>query len=116
MNDTPADAMQLKPCPFCGEHCAALVVDQGDKWARYEPSCLEVRTGYDLGDNAPWRTELSAAWNTRTPSLAAQDGLAEALRHIVHLFDSSPITEQLFKPSAVTDIRAALASIEQPHD
>lgn len=55
----------LKPCPFCGEQCATLVIDQGDKWAHYEPSCLEVRTGYDLSDDAAWRAEAITAWNTR---------------------------------------------------
>ena len=48
----------------------------------------------------------------RTASLAAQDGLVEALEHIVHLFDSRPITERLFKPSAVTAIRKALSAIK----
>lgn len=171
-NDTPADAMELKPCPFCQreaiwrpmtEECGVPfgvnVQHTSDCWLNYE------KTGRAPFDDLPVR------WNTRTtslaaqdswqplsqddaetellsclknmkvagddkclidemrwrglwiyrktgtrPSLAAQDVLVDALRHIVHLFDSRPITEQLFKPSAVTDIRAALASIEQPHD
>ena len=60
-------SQHLEPCPHCGEHCMSLVVDQGDKWAHYEPSCTEVRTGYDLSPEAPWRAEAVAAWNTRTP-------------------------------------------------
>lgn len=58
----------LKPCPFCGEQCATLIVNQGDKWAHYEPTCLEVRTGYNLSDDAPWRAEAIAAYNTRRPT------------------------------------------------
>ena len=65
-----ATVEQLEPCPFCGERCANLVIDQGDKWAHYEPSCLEVRTGYDLSNDAPWRAEAIAAWNRR-----AQDAI-----------------------------------------
>lgn len=57
----------LEPCPFCGEDCAELVINQGDKWAHYEPGCLEVRTGYDLSETADWRDEAIAAWNRRTP-------------------------------------------------
>jgi hypothetical protein len=58
----------LKPCPFCGEQCADLIIDQGDKWAHYSASCLEVRTGYNISDDAPWRDEAIAAWNTRQPT------------------------------------------------
>lgn len=57
---------KLLPCPFCGEHCATLEINQGDKWAHYEPSCLEVRTGYIVkNENAPWRKDAIKAWNTR---------------------------------------------------
>lgn len=70
---------ELKQCPFCSEQCATLVIDQGDKWAHYEPSCLEVRTGYDLSDDAAWRAEAITAWNTRA-SDAEITRLTEALR------------------------------------
>jgi hypothetical protein len=70
---------ELKPCPFCSEQCATLAINQGDKWAHYEPSCLEVRTGYDLSDDAAWRAEAIAAWNTRA-SDAEITRLTEALR------------------------------------
>ena len=56
---------ELKPCPFCGEQCADLDVTPGDKWAKYEPTCLDVRTGYNMAEDAPWRAEAIAAWNTR---------------------------------------------------
>lgn len=69
---------ELKMCPFCSEQCATLVIDQGDKWAHYEPSCLEVRTGYDLSDDAAWRAEAIAAWNARA-SDAEITRLTEAL-------------------------------------
>ena len=60
----------LLPCPFCGEQCAILVIDQGDKWAHYEPDCLEVRTGYNLASDAEWRAKAINAWNTRTREAA----------------------------------------------
>ena len=54
---------EVLPCPFCGECCQELVSDI--KWAGYAPTCLEVRTGYDDSELAPWRAEAIAAWNTR---------------------------------------------------
>lgn len=72
---------ELKPCPFCGGQCAQLVIDQGDKWAHYEPSCLEVRTGYNVSDNAPWIADAITAWNTRQPD-SQVTALLEALRTI----------------------------------
>lgn len=67
MTDDKDNAV-LEPCPFCRKQCATLVIDQGDKWAHYGPSCLEVRTGYNLSEDAPWRDEAIAAWNTRQPT------------------------------------------------
>ena len=65
MTSNPADV--LLPCPFCGNHCAALNIDQGTKWAHWEPTCLEVRTGYNLDADAPWRAQVAHLWNTRIP-------------------------------------------------
>lgn len=72
-----SDAPVLKPCGHCGEQCADLIIDQGDKWAHYSASCLEVRTGYDLSNDAPWRVEAIAAYNKRQPT--PSDDLREAL-------------------------------------
>lgn len=58
----------LKNCPFCGENCADIAVDQGNKWAHYEAGCLEVRTGYIMDEDATWRDEAIKAWNTRAES------------------------------------------------
>ena len=52
---------EMRNCPFCGERCATLEVTQGDKWGGYVPGCLEVRTGYNDADDAPWRAEAIAA-------------------------------------------------------
>ena len=72
----------LKPCPHCGKQCADLIIDQGDKWAHYSASCLEVRTGYNISDDAPWRVEAIAAYNTRQPTQSdALQAENEALRH-----------------------------------
>ena len=84
MTDTPV----LKPCGHCGEQCADLIIDQGDKWAHYSASCLEVRTGYNLSSDAPWRAEAIAAYNKRQPTqsdaeiIAENKRLREALAHI----------------------------------
>ena len=61
-----------KPCPFCGG--SAVVTredhDQGTKWGRAVcDSCgaegPEVRTGYDLKADAPWRDDAIEVWNER---------------------------------------------------
>jgi hypothetical protein len=65
------DSAVLLPCPFCGGQCAQLVIDQGYKWAHYEPSCLEVRTSYNVSEDAPWKAEAITAWNTRQPQTDA---------------------------------------------
>ena len=72
----------LLPCPHCGKQCADLIIDQGDKWAHYSASCLEVRTGYNISDDAPWRDYAIAAWNTRQPTQS--DALREALEDLLH--------------------------------
>jgi hypothetical protein len=64
---------KLLPCPFCGDDCAIIVIDQGDKWGRYEPSCLEVRTGYDTSPDAKWRIEAARLWNTRALPTGGDD-------------------------------------------
>lgn len=71
--------VELLPCPFCGENCADLVINQGNKWAHYEPGCLEIRTGYVIDENAPWQKEAIDAWNTR--ALTEREAkLVEAVR------------------------------------
>lgn len=99
------DSAVLEPCGHCGEQCATLVIDQGDKWAHYEPSCLEVRTGYDLSDDAPWRDEAIAAWNTRQPTQREED-LATALNATAAACADHVKT--------IMQLRAELAALRQP--
>jgi len=74
----------LRECPFCGEMCAEMHISPGDKWAQFIPSCLEVRTGYDISDDATWHKEAIALWNTRAQSTTQQklDLAVEALKAI----------------------------------
>lgn len=63
---------ELLPCPFCGKACQSFQTDSSGKWGRIEPSCLEVRTGYNIFEDAPWKKEAAAAWNTRSaPAMEA---------------------------------------------
>lgn len=78
--DKPATPL---PCPFCGEQCAVL--NEDIKWAGYQPSCLEVRTGYDSSPDAEWRAEALAAWNRRAPDLTAIN--AELVEVIANLLE-----------------------------
>lgn len=61
----------MKPCPFCGSTVGLNFVDsQGCKWGNAVcPDCgamgPEVRTNYDVGENAPWHEEATKEWNTR---------------------------------------------------
>lgn len=74
------------PCPFCGEQCAVL--NEDIKWAGYQPSCLEVRTGYDSSPDAEWRAEALAAWNRRVPDPTAINAeLVELLALAAGLID-----------------------------
>ena len=80
----------LKNCPFCGEQCATLEINQGYKWAHYEAGCLEVCTGYIMDEGANWRTEAILVWNTRTSdtqieSLTAQLEAALAANEVNRL-------------------------------
>ena len=80
----------LKPCPHCGKQCADLIIDQGDKWAHYSASCLEVRTGYNISDDAPWRVEAIAAYNTRQPtqSDALREENERLREHLISALDT----------------------------
>jgi len=71
-------------CPFCGESKNfGFEVDQGDKWGRVVcKSCAaegpEVRTSYDMSDNAPWRNSAIAAWNRRELMVSPDKEIVDA--------------------------------------
>ena len=79
----------LKPCPFCG---AAFLIAQEPHdnhpvagmfyiYHDYGPISSAARACIiDVRRHFASREEAITAWNTRTTSLAAQDGLVEALR------------------------------------
>lgn len=101
------DSAVLEPCGHCGEQCATLVIDQGDKWAHYEPSCLEVRTGYDLSDDAPWRAEAIAAWNTRQPTQS--DALREENERLRALLARTVNLAEVYAEGTGTNFKEAMA-------
>ena len=103
MSDT-----ELKLCPFCGKQCSQLVIDQGDKWAHYEPSCLEVRTRYNTNDDAPWIAEAITAWNTRQP-----DPQVTALVEAASSLLSSLLDGGLGRANQVDALGVALSNWEQ---
>lgn len=78
MTDT-TPAPELMPCPFCTEGKSVSTYfdhEQGDKWGYASCDACgargpEVRTNYDRDDNAPWRAEAIAAWNTRADLIPA---------------------------------------------
>lgn len=75
-NDTPADAM--KPCPFCGGEQTAIAPYHDHEFGDVEWNIICKACGASVRRDL--EAEAIAAWNTRTTSLAAQDGLVEALR------------------------------------
>lgn len=56
------------PCPFCGSSVINFDNDNR-KWGYVECECgargPEIRTGYDLSDQAKWRMEAVEKWNKR---------------------------------------------------
>lgn len=79
---------ELKPCQFCTQGKTVSTYfdhEQGDKWGYASCDACgargpEVRTNYDRDDNAPWRAEAIAAWNTRADLCADPALLAEAAK------------------------------------
>ena len=75
-------ADRILPCPFCGATPtppACYYADQGDKWGRVVCGCgaegPDVRTQYNLADDAPWHADAVEEWNQRAyiaPDLLAQ--------------------------------------------
>ncbi len=60
----------LKPCLHCGSTAFTFAHNQGAKWgfvacADCAATGPEVRTSYDLSDDAAWHEEAIKAWNTR---------------------------------------------------
>ncbi len=62
-------AIELKPCPFCGDDKSltyAIDINQGNKWASVVCGCgvagPEVRTGYQV---TGWEDDAAEEWNTR---------------------------------------------------
>lgn len=108
--DKPATPL---PCPFCGEQCAVL--NEDIKWAGYQPSCLEVRTGYDSSPDAEWRAEAIAAWNRRVPDPTAIN--AELVREISALTNEFIFASDADVFRLIDSINAALARAkEASHD
>ena len=90
--EQPTITQSLEPCPFC-EGDAAIQDRSGCRGyttsSRYQPPiyvpvCVDCDASIDqFGTKA----EAIAAWNTRTTSLAAQDGLVEALERCAQIVE-----------------------------
>lgn len=78
----------LLPCPFCGGEAQCFTLTEED-----EPmnaggdviTCLRCQASSHVEFGR--KENLVECWNTRTTSLAAQDGLVEALKSVMHCFD-----------------------------
>lgn len=113
MDNTPVDAMQLKPCPFCGGEDLAVVKDPRDQWIPWFVVLCNAEMCHTLGPARREKSEAITAWNTRTTSLAAHDGLVDALRVIaVGECRMNGIRAELSADVLRKIARAALASIE----
>lgn len=57
------------PCPFCGATSVSFARVDGYKWGAVICSCgaqgPDVRTSYDISENAPWHKEALMEWNKR---------------------------------------------------
>lgn len=75
--EQPTITQALKPCP--NEHCSGEDIEVQYHCGVYYVECDKC---CHQGAMAWNEAEAIAAWNTRTTSLAAQDGLVEALRKV----------------------------------
>lgn len=122
-DDAITVTQELKPCPFCGGEAQRFTLTEED-----EPmnaggdviTCLKCQASSHVEFGR--KENLVSCWNTRTTSLAAQDGLVEAreLRRVASIFKQWRSTLMLSKMDGeqwrslnkAFDDLAALASIE----
>ncbi len=79
-DDAITVTQELKPCPFCGGEAQRFTLTEED-----EPmnaggdviTCLKCQASSHVEFGR--KENLVSCWNTRTTSLAAQDGLVEAI-------------------------------------
>ena len=103
----------LKPCPFCG----------GEAELRENGYQVHCATGCTANVNDDYAPEAIAAWNARTTSLAAQDGLVEAVAEALlsaFLAGRGSVTadgRKAYKPApSMADFRnIALSAIKEQH-
>ena len=76
MTDQIKSGGELQPCPFCGDGDYLIVshtrATQLVQWWQVECGC------HASGGAEATREEAIAAWNTRTPAKAGEDGVTEA--------------------------------------
>ena len=118
-NDQIKSGGELEACPFCGS--PALVGQTlDDAWyvMCQEDKCLRIDNYW------PTKDEAVAAWNTRTPAKAGEDGVTQADREAARAWMKQAISDGLIRRGNHNDIplaqafaahrRTALSSIEEP--
>jgi len=90
----------MEPCPFCGEKSTSYIDSQGTKWG-----CVvcndcgawgpEVRTGYDLSENAEWHKDADREWNIRPESYTYTQILAACENHFYNEKGTNQLIEDL---------------------
>ena len=69
-SDFTSSKVMIKPCPFCGCKTVSYDTNQGTKWGfavcgQCSACGPEVRTGYDISENAEWHIQANIEWNNR---------------------------------------------------
>lgn len=67
----------LLPCPFCGGEAVSVIGMREHK--DFGVRCGVAKCYASIGCHGETQKQAAEKWNTRTASLAAQDGLVEAL-------------------------------------
>ena len=61
--------MNIEKCPFCGDKALDFEIHDGIKWGSVVCGCgargPDVRTEYDLSEDAAWHEKAIDLWNNR---------------------------------------------------
>ena len=113
MDKAEQPTIALLPCPFCQmpvQHRFALHVSDGNTDDIIHAAPAECGLQYFSVGSADQGVTVANAWNTRTPSLAAQDGLVEAAEGLLNWHDRGLHRDTIGSEVVADNLRKALSA------